>query len=170
MPTGSHSRCLMVNGPYGCCMRPADAAEPAHVTNFYFEDGEPVSMECSSTACGPLDALGQGPLRCGGGVERRPYHSEECGTYMLGDVEDCSALGEGPAGEVFACGDSGLSCEKGMYYCRDGSYCVPLPAACADAAASCACYESVYGPPVLATGGWQCTDLGPGTFSIRSID
>jgi hypothetical protein len=166
---GEHSRCLMVSGPFGCCMSSTDGMQPPHATNLFFDDGEPAAIECSTTACGPLDALNNGPPRCGGSDYRGADHAFECGSYTLLDAQDCFGLGEGPTGDLFACGQLGLQCEKGLYYCKDDRYCVELPAECQDTAASCACYEALNGPPVQGSGGWSCLDLSPGTFSIETV-
>ncbi|MES1184328.1 MAG: hypothetical protein ABUL60_10960 [Myxococcales bacterium] len=69
-----------------------------------------------------------------------------------------------PVGPTFGCGEQ--VCETGKSYCHDYNACLPLPEPCANEATSCACYESIYGPPQMFSGGWYCTDVGPGAFIV----
>jgi hypothetical protein len=86
------------------------------------------------------------------------------GTSAAGSMPVGGTSPVAPVGPTFACGEQ--ECETGKSYCRDYFACQPLPEPCANDTTSCACYESIYGPPQMFPGGWYCTDVGPGAFIV----
>jgi hypothetical protein len=158
--------CLEVGGPRGCCNLDEGSAE--HYTNFYFEDGSAMRVDCGTAPCGLVETGSDtGLIRCGGqGTDG--IHAPRCGDYAAANAAECSALGQGQSGQLYACGETGLQCQLGKDYCRL-SYpdaCTKLPDECTGAVASCACFPGLPGYPKGGPGGWYCMDTAPGVFVV----